>query len=329
MIPESIKQIKLSKFEDIHLYFHTEDDARKYLSWVRWGEWAKCPFCNNDKAYFIENGSRYKCANKNCYKKFSVTTRTLIEASNIPLKKIIIIIYKYISLKGRILSEEIGSECGIKRLSAFILKDKLDFAFKRIDRIGKTSQQIFNETLNQIFSLYEHYEQFKQVRYTKSFHITDSEINDIGDQKQYDRLLFYIRYYINVYCHWIFLDFATPQDILSETFLRLKENGIKEYNGSFMISYIQKTVNILWYNFLKSHPKFYNKERHWSNKSKQEARINLKKWYIVELILKSKDNKLSRSEINNNLDLINNKRKEIIERRRKYHNNYDFISHFS
>ena len=43
--------------------------------------------------YTIEAGKRYKCASKVCYKRFTVTVGTIMEASNIPVSKWLTAIY--------------------------------------------------------------------------------------------------------------------------------------------------------------------------------------------------------------------------------------------
>jgi hypothetical protein len=227
------------------------------------------------------------------------------------------------------MSWDIEKEFDINRRDSFIIKEKMDFCFKYVERIGKSNADIFNEVFMQIFKLYEYFDQFKQINYPSKFHISDSDINDLSDVKQYDKLIFYTRYYINVYCNWIWLDFATPQDILSETFLIMKEKGIKEYNGSTIIKHIQYTVNVLWYKFLNEHPKYYNRIRGWQKAHKENMRMNLTKSYIIELIFKLQDNKMTRAEIKLHPELIYKKRTEILARRKRLNKNYEFISHFS
>jgi hypothetical protein len=43
------------------------------------------PFCGCEKYYVIEGGKRYKCANNECYKKYSATVGTIFENSKISL----------------------------------------------------------------------------------------------------------------------------------------------------------------------------------------------------------------------------------------------------
>jgi transposase-like protein len=65
-------------FNNLHELIATMPDektCRDYLIKERWNGVITCPYCKHEKAYVIENGKRFKCASKACYKKFSVTSR--------------------------------------------------------------------------------------------------------------------------------------------------------------------------------------------------------------------------------------------------------------
>ena len=65
-----------------------EQSCRQYIAKQRWGVGrVVCPYCNCERAYVLEGGKRYKCKDKTCLKKFSVTVGTVMEASTIPLIK--------------------------------------------------------------------------------------------------------------------------------------------------------------------------------------------------------------------------------------------------
>lgn len=65
--------------------FFEEDACRRYLVRKRWGGKPVCPYCGNRKSYVIEGGKRFKCANVDCHRKFSVTIGTVAEDTNISL----------------------------------------------------------------------------------------------------------------------------------------------------------------------------------------------------------------------------------------------------
>jgi transposase-like protein len=97
-----------------------EKTCREYIAVQRWGkDRVVCPYCQHEKAYLIEGGKRYKCASKACYKKFSVTIGTIMEASNIPLVKWLTGIYLVSSHKKGISSYQLGRDLGIAQKNAW------------------------------------------------------------------------------------------------------------------------------------------------------------------------------------------------------------------
>lgn len=315
--------------EDIELAFPDEESARKYMFDLRWGKYATCPFCNNAKAYFIEKGTRCKCANKECYKKFSVTVKTILEATNIKLNTWVKIFYLYSKTRGRISSLELSNQVGISGKTEFLVRDRLDYIWNYTDTTGKFGGELMEVMIKSSFSSshYEIYRQRKDEPYYKNpYHI--SEITDIGDPKQYNILIRYTRYFVNVYCTWIFLDFAAPEEILTETFLYMRDNGIKEYNAESILKHIWLVTGRMWFKFLREHPKYSEYQRNINRRCKQRTRMNLGTSYLVEIIFSKKSNTLTRREIRADRNLLNDTKKRIIERRGKLGTLYDFHSHF-
>lgn len=103
-----------------------EQTCRNYIAEQRWGkDRVVCPYCNNEKAYVIEGGKRYKCASKACYKKFSVTVGTIMEASNIPLVKWLTGIYLVSSHKKGISSYQLGRDLGIAQKNSWFMLHRI------------------------------------------------------------------------------------------------------------------------------------------------------------------------------------------------------------
>ncbi|MFZ1664273.1 MAG: IS1595 family transposase [Flavobacteriales bacterium] len=69
-------------------HFSNEQVCRDHLAVLRWGKGGVpcCPFCGVVGAYSIEGGKRYKCKDKECHKKFSVTVGTIFENTKLPLR---------------------------------------------------------------------------------------------------------------------------------------------------------------------------------------------------------------------------------------------------
>jgi len=63
--------------------FKDEEKCKAYLEKQRWETHVACPHCGSLKVYRTNRG--FKCGEKECYKKFSVTVGTIFENSKIPL----------------------------------------------------------------------------------------------------------------------------------------------------------------------------------------------------------------------------------------------------
>jgi hypothetical protein len=102
-----------------------EKTCREYLVKQRWNDKPICPYCFCDKTYVIENGKRFKCGNKDCYKKFSVTVGTIFEASNIPLNKWFMAIYLCTAHKKGISSYQLGKDIGVAQKNAWFMLHRI------------------------------------------------------------------------------------------------------------------------------------------------------------------------------------------------------------
>lgn len=320
-------QIELNTLKDVEKAFPDPESARKYLFEIRWGKFAICPFCGNERAYFIEKGIRMKCANPVCYRKFAVTGKTLFEATNLPPDKLVKILFIYSRTRGRVTELKSVIQCNIR--TDFFVREKLDFAWKTIDTIGKSTA----DTMKMLFiACCDQYEKFKDVKrdpyYNSPFKVKD--INNIGDVRQYNMLLRHTKYYLSVYAKWIWIkDFATAEDILSETFLHLSENKIKEYDADSILHYIWKTCQKMWENYLAQHPKRSEYTKTMKKKFNDAQKINIKDNYVITCIFNRKGNKMTREEIRNNKALIAEARNIIREKRNKHGRISDFQSHFN
>jgi hypothetical protein len=102
-----------------------ENTCREYLVQQRWGGKPLCPYCGCGKTYKIEKGKRYKCGSPDCYKKFSVTVGTVMEASNIPLVKWFTAIYLASAHKKGISSYQLGKDIGVSQKCAWFMLHRI------------------------------------------------------------------------------------------------------------------------------------------------------------------------------------------------------------
>ncbi|MEP7377027.1 MAG: IS1595 family transposase [Chitinophagaceae bacterium] len=115
-----------NNLRELILSMPDEKVCKKYLADQRWeGGKAICPYCGYGKCYHIENGKRYKCGSKECYKKFSVITGTVFEASNIPLVKWFTAIYLIASHKKGISSYQLGKDIGVTQKTGWFMLHRI------------------------------------------------------------------------------------------------------------------------------------------------------------------------------------------------------------
>jgi transposase-like protein len=115
-----VKNLKdlMSKFKD-------EQQCRDFMVQQRWNGEPTCPYCGHKKAYKIEGGKRFKCANQTCYKKYSVTVGTVFEASNIPLTTWFPAMYIIASHKKGISSVQLAKDLGVSQKTAWFMLHRI------------------------------------------------------------------------------------------------------------------------------------------------------------------------------------------------------------
>lgn len=106
--------------------FKTEEQCREYLVQQRWNGKPVCPHCGySDKAYKIEGGKRFKCGNKECYKKYSVTVGTFFENSNIELRTWFAAMYLITAHKKGISSLQLSRDLNIHQKTAWFMLHRI------------------------------------------------------------------------------------------------------------------------------------------------------------------------------------------------------------
>lgn len=105
--------------------FNTEELCREFMVQQRWGGKPVCPYCGCDKSYKIEKGKRFKCANSECYKKYSVTVGTVYEATNIPLTTWFPAMYLIMNHKKGISSLQLSRDLGVTQKTAWFMLHRI------------------------------------------------------------------------------------------------------------------------------------------------------------------------------------------------------------
>lgn len=109
----------------IHLfdYFKDEQVCRQYLEQERWSGAPECPFCGCIKVYRTNRG--FKCADKFCAKKFTVTVGTIFENSKVPLRTWFAAIYLCTSSKKGVSSLQIHRQLGVTQKTAWFILHRI------------------------------------------------------------------------------------------------------------------------------------------------------------------------------------------------------------
>lgn len=115
-----------SQFKNLHQlldFFKEEETCRAYYEKARWGGNVACPHCGSLKVYRTNRG--FKCGEKECYKKFSITVGTIFENSKIPLRIWFAAMYLCTTSKKGISSVQLGEQLGITQKTAWFVLSRI------------------------------------------------------------------------------------------------------------------------------------------------------------------------------------------------------------
>ncbi|SDP90526.1 Transposase [Mucilaginibacter sp. OK268] len=104
-------------------FFKDESICKEYLAQQRWGNTVTCPHCKHNKVYVTNRG--YKCADKACYKKFSVTTGTIYENTKISLRTWFAAMYLLTAHKKGISSHQLARDLNITQRTAWFVLHRI------------------------------------------------------------------------------------------------------------------------------------------------------------------------------------------------------------
>lgn len=129
---------EVNNLMQVMAYFSSDAVCRKHMENLRWKNGVACPFCGSMKVYRFKDGKLFKCAEKVCNKKFTVTVGTVFENTKVPLSKWFIAIYLISSHKKGISSCQLARDISVKQQTAWFMlhriremmrdKEKYEFA---------------------------------------------------------------------------------------------------------------------------------------------------------------------------------------------------------
>ena len=117
---------QFTNLKQLITHFSDEKTCREYLEQQRWNGKPVCPYCGcSEKVYRIEKGKRYKCGNKDCHKKFSITVGTIFENSKIALSTWFAAVYLATAHKKGISSLQLHRDLGVTQKTAWFMLHRI------------------------------------------------------------------------------------------------------------------------------------------------------------------------------------------------------------
>ncbi|HMR81723.1 MAG TPA: IS1595 family transposase [Niabella sp.] len=110
---------------DFQKEFSSEEKCREYLEQQRWNGTPACPFCGSINVHRFPNGKIFKCREKGCRSKFSVTVGTIYENTKIPLTKWFLATYILSVHSKGISSLQLASWLGVTQKTAWHLNHRI------------------------------------------------------------------------------------------------------------------------------------------------------------------------------------------------------------
>jgi transposase-like protein len=141
-------QPTFKSLQDVANYFKNEEICRDWLEKFRWPDGRiVCPICGVRDAYRNSDMKTYKCKDKDCKSRFSVTVGTIFENTKLPLAKWYMAIYLISAHRKGISSCQLARDLGIGQKAAW-------FVLHRVRELMKETGQDFLSGLVEIDETY-------------------------------------------------------------------------------------------------------------------------------------------------------------------------------
>lgn len=126
-------------------HFTNDEAARLLLEEIRWPNGRNCPHCGSvDRSYLTKRAQKcgasvYRCGEPECRKDFSVTTKSVMESSHIPLHKWMQGFYLMASSKKGVSSHQLHRTLGITYKAAWFMSHRIREAMRADGTFGPLS----------------------------------------------------------------------------------------------------------------------------------------------------------------------------------------------
>lgn len=141
VINEPKMKLNFKSLIELNDYFKEEKTCYEFLATQIWDAGKPvCPFCESTKVYVTKSRSQkpskkdvpeYRCASKECGRKFSATKGTIFEASNISLRTWYAAIYLLTSSKKGISSIQLAEQLQVTQKTAWFLNHRIREMYKQ------------------------------------------------------------------------------------------------------------------------------------------------------------------------------------------------------
>ena len=115
--------MKFNSLPQILTHFKNQETCISFLEEQRWNGKPVCPHCGSKKTYKTTRG--HKCANSECYKKFTVTVGTVFESSKIKLNIWFAAIFLATAHKKGISSLQLHRDLGVTQKTAWFMLHRI------------------------------------------------------------------------------------------------------------------------------------------------------------------------------------------------------------
>jgi transposase-like protein len=102
---------------------HSAIKVIRYFERIRWGDKPKCAYCNSDKLWDRRTDHRFKC--RDCNNTFSVTTKTHLHNTKMPLEKWLQAFSIVASAKETVSAKELERQLDVVYPTAFFIKNRI------------------------------------------------------------------------------------------------------------------------------------------------------------------------------------------------------------
>ena len=105
--------------------FSNEDIAVKWLEKMRWGDKPVCPHCGGTEHITRSKTQKYQYWHKDCRKRFTAKTNTIMHASPIEVRKWLVAMYYVMTDRKGISSLELSKQLGITQKSSWYMLQRI------------------------------------------------------------------------------------------------------------------------------------------------------------------------------------------------------------